>query len=322
MTTTQADTQVDPQVDTLAARRTYIERNNAYKRKFWWRFQRDSGLFSAVDQLLSVMLACLRYNRRLCLHTYADTRVARRLYSFTGYSILSPKLWSDYFEPFCEERPCVITSEMVMSYALDIIRNKCAAPLLYPLTQWPSPTTAYDMAIMRKNHVRMPRFDIDGDLWAAKQKLLQMIYVLNERTQAWVDKRNKALQLPPSYVGVHIRRGDKVLREATPVPIDDYIRKVQEITPDAQCVFIGTDDYTTVEKFRRHCPQNWQVITSCPAEKKGYSQKAMMRGGGARTGRSRRTSQRLGGYFCHGIGTAFYRMLFQQCLTSSRSIEK
>ena len=270
--------QVDPQVDTLAARRAYIERNNARQRNFWWWFQREGGIFSSISQLPTVMLICLEHERRLCLCSYPYTQATRRLYSFLRKRPLSEWSgripWSDYFEPFCEEHSHLITREIAINYAKIKMRGMFSRRRTPPPSR---PTTGNDNAqTMENKHYSMPSFGIDGDLWEVKQKFLQMIYVLNEKTQAWVDKRNRTLQLPPSYVGVHMRRGDKVWEgEAELIPTDAYIHKIQEIAPDAQCIFIGTDDYTAVEEFRRQCPQHWQVITSCPEKKRGYNQKIM-----------------------------------------------
>lgn len=120
-------------------------------------------------------------------------------------------------------------------------------------------------------HFSVPELGIDGDEWHAFEKFLQFAYALSEETQNWIARRNEPLKIPANYAAVHIRRGEKMFTEEKEyIDTDKYVAELQRVAPDTKNVLLATDDYKAVEEFRQKCPADWNVFTSCTAERKGF----------------------------------------------------
>lgn len=69
---------------------------------------------------------------------------------------------------------------------------------------------------------------------------------LNAATQDEVNARIQSLSLPKRFCAVHIRWGDKLIREASQYYASDYLAK---LPTDCKDLFLMTDDYRSLKEF-------------------------------------------------------------------------
>ena len=65
-----------------------------------------------------------------------------------------------------------------------------------------------------------------------------------------------------NYIGLHVRRGDKLLGEARKVPLEKYIQKIEKELPNQKhrSVFATSDDGSVLEELRR-LRANWTFLS-------------------------------------------------------------
>ncbi|MEM9304754.1 MAG: sulfotransferase family 2 domain-containing protein, partial [Pseudomonadota bacterium] len=88
------------------------------------------------------------------------------------------------------------------------------------------------------------------------------------------------LALPPNYLALHIRRGDKVDDEDIYYPTPLYLEKAGLLPPDWG-VFVMGDDFAVVTEVRRHledCGMRNTVHTLCPDTAAGFDVFALRSG--------------------------------------------
>ena len=65
-----------------------------------------------------------------------------------------------------------------------------------------------------------------------------------------------------NYIGVHVRRGDKLVKEARPVPLQKYIDTIERrmlMKNTSGNIFVSSDDLSVIEKFRQLKP-TWSFV--------------------------------------------------------------
>ena len=120
-----------------------------------------------------------------------------------------------------------------------------------------------------KQNFYLPEFQIDGDIFHAKQKLIKQIFKYNSATKEKIDSLNNRVK--PSYIAIHVRRGDKLVSEAKRIEIDSYIAAIQRVPSRSKCVFIATDDFAVIREFQQSCP-TYEIFTFCTSDQNGYQQ--------------------------------------------------
>jgi glycerophosphoryl diester phosphodiesterase len=66
-----------------------------------------------------------------------------------------------------------------------------------------------------------------------------------------------------NYIGIHIRRGDKLKHEAREISIDRYIKGIERILQKnkaIQQIFVASDDHTVVKELRQLKP-TWNFVS-------------------------------------------------------------
>jgi hypothetical protein len=66
-----------------------------------------------------------------------------------------------------------------------------------------------------------------------------------------------------NYIGIHIRKGDKLRREAREIPLEKYITTIEGIlkaNKTIKHIFVASDDYTVIEKLRQLKPK-WNFLS-------------------------------------------------------------
>jgi Alpha-(1,6)-fucosyltransferase N- and catalytic domains len=65
------------------------------------------------------------------------------------------------------------------------------------------------------------------------------------------------------YIGIHIRKGDKLLKEAREIPINRYIKAIERIlhrNKTIQQIFVASDNHEVVNELRKLKPA-WKFIS-------------------------------------------------------------
>lgn len=225
------------------------------------------GFASEINNMLSAILYCL-------INGY-EFRLSSRYWN-SSYK----NGWSDYFIEFCEEdndyafkNKLTCFSEIKYETLNGKIRGKIDK-LFFPKQKTILKSNSTWDAIRNEeffsSHFSIPELDIDGDIFHAKQIILKMIYRLNpELLKAIAEKDFDSTQ---PYISIHIRRGDKITtNEAQMIEIENYVESIKKLDINIRNIFIATDDYSTVESFRRLCP-DWNIITFCQQAEHGHEQ--------------------------------------------------
>lgn len=77
--------------------------------------------------------------------------------------------------------------------------------------------------------------------------VLKKIYRYNKKTSLFISEQRKSLNLPNSYIGVHIRRGDKISTcEMQKIDINRYVSEIISHRDLSRNVYIATDDETII----------------------------------------------------------------------------
>jgi hypothetical protein len=242
--------------------KAYRQLNNGKKKLVFQLTIR--GFASEINNMLSAILYCLENNIEFIL--FSKSWTARY-----------DKGWGDYFLPFCKEytnilfyRQSVFSikgKERISNFVQKgILRNHYNAHDLW---------TKIRSSEIMEQEFDIPELGIKGDIYHAKRAILNMVLrfnndIIKDRTA----QSELLIQMKP-YVSLHIRRGDKVtgnLKEADIVSLSKYVEQIEKIKPNISNVFIATDDYSVIEEFKKICPVDWQIITFCERNNKGYDE--------------------------------------------------
>jgi hypothetical protein len=110
--------------------------------------------------------------------------------------------------------------------------------------------------------------DVDShdEAYAAdlKRYLYKKLFTMNNDQQQPVDEGVQNLQslgLSGSYVGVHVRRGDKV-QEVPPVPIEKYASTIRDLCSrvGASTVFLASDDETVNGQLAAELGSSYKIV--------------------------------------------------------------
>lgn len=239
----------------------YNKLNKSYGKKLVFRLGMESGFFSEFNNMVIAMLYCLQHKIQFVLYSAPAN---------FGYE----KGWEDYFLPFCKE----VGNDFHRRYnhrypgayfsrweRLKFIFYKTFYRFDYFTHElWYS---IRDKDAMENAHYNIPQLGIDGDLRSACSVLAGMIWRLNEKTKAEINELVAPLHLPPRYVGIHIRRGDKS-SESDFLSTARYMEVIGSKT-EIKNVFVATDDYAIYEELTRDYP-GWNFVTLSTPKDKGF----------------------------------------------------
>jgi len=85
-----------------------------------------------------------------------------------------------------------------------------------------------------------------------------------------INIKNKIQQytFPENYDAILIRRGDKMILEATLIPVREYVEKLLE--KGSKNIFVQTDDYSVVQEIKNLVKDyNIEIFTLCPNDRHG-----------------------------------------------------
>jgi len=219
------------------------------------------GFLSEINNMLLAMLYCLENEMEFVL--YSRSWVAG-----------CDKGWQDYFIPFCNEQKNILfyrrsafrltgRREHVLNRFQKLFFREC----FNAHDIWHLMTAECFLA----RHFDIPELGINGDVFHAKQVLLRIVYRYNPDVYDRVRERDDLLSNFQPFVGIHVRRGDKI-KETKLIPVNRYFEKFLTIEPKMKSVFIATDSYEVVDEFKSLCPESVRVVSFCQPVNMGYSQ--------------------------------------------------
>lgn len=224
------------------------------------------GFASEINNMLTAILYCLVNDMEFILYS-------------KGWTALHKKGWQDYYLPFCREttdslfhRSRVFTALLTSKdKRLDNLQKKLLKHYFNTHDIW----TKMKSPAFQNKEFNIPKLNIRGDIFHAKQVILSMIHRPNTIVNSVIYAQNKLLSDIKPYLSIHIRRGDKVTsasKEAEAVEISYYVDQVKKVSPTIENIFIATDDYSVIEEFKQSCPTRLRIFTFCDPNRNGYYQ--------------------------------------------------
>lgn len=241
----------------------YKKINSKGEKRFVYHLGVESGFFSEFNNMVLAMLYCLENKIKFSLYS----KDANFKYDIG---------WNDYFIPFCEEYGNFMHSlfnkrpngrfknstlkkiDKIVCYLFRSINSSVLTTTdLWDKFRGLSPEKRYFI----------PELDIDGDLRHASKKIIEMIWNYRPDIKEEIEFFKKKLILPNSYIGLHIRGGDKGT-EANLICGSEYIKKAEEVS-SLRNAFVLTDDYQIIEDLEKKY-KNWKFYTLCNKNERGY----------------------------------------------------
>ena len=233
--------------DFYRLKKEYNEKNNSFKKVFIFHVGQAAGFYSELGAML-----------------YADD------------ANFSQNGWEDFFEPFCEMnhnkwnhyfnrrvKKVHLIPRMVDWLGKQILLRSCHADYLtYDL---------FDRFVhgLGEEKTEWKELDISGVADNEVKKFIPFAMRYNTDTQAEVNKQIEDLNLPPNYVSVHIRGGDKLADQSKSISVEECMEYMEKVSFIEKDIFVFTDDYHNVDVIReRH--KEWNVYTLTKKEEKGY----------------------------------------------------
>jgi hypothetical protein len=88
------------------------------------------------------------------------------------------------------------------------------------------------------------------DAFNSMASAFKQMYILNDSTKSHLGQRIDGLKLPDDYIGVHIRRGDKITsQEMQEIRIGKYVSSILEHKAESSNVYIATDDVSIIDEL-------------------------------------------------------------------------
>ncbi|CAK7042611.1 glycosyl transferase [Bacteroides fragilis] len=126
---------------------------------------------------------------------------------------------------------------------------------------------------MRSNDFvcRMPKLDI----FIQYKKILTDLFVFNDDIKRQIDSLKSRIGLPEKYIGVHIRRGDKILtKEMDDIDIEQYIYEIINKSNMSMNIYIATDDHSVISIIQERLhPLGFSIYYNIYVSQEGFSEK-------------------------------------------------
>lgn len=207
------------------------------------------GLFSEISNLALAKVYTDFYNQKLIVNTRRwNARINRG--------------WEDYF---LSTLPCV---NSIMSSQINVYKGKMWFGNIYYkprkffqyyfsfalncLYLFFHPDTALGDEVFLNMRTKEFIEDKLDNAAISLSDAMKSIMQYNEFTNSYVESCKKSLNLPEHYMGVHIRRGDKITeQEMESIDLQKYLDAIIANKLKASSVYIATDDISVIPFFQK-----------------------------------------------------------------------
>lgn len=205
------------------------------------------GLFSEILNLVLAIVYAKLYCKRIIVNTY-------------NWNARIEKGWEDYFLPtikctnnFFSSQLRIFTQEKISLSNMHNSKRQFLRfyvnYLAYSFYKFFHLKTQLGDDVFFK--MRNPEFVDNNDIIRLMSITIKDIYKYNERTASFLRTRKMELKIPSDYVGVHIRRGDKItMHEMEKIDLKTYIDKILEYKHISDNIYIATDDSSIIPYMR------------------------------------------------------------------------
>ena len=238
----------------------YRRLNESYPKKLYFHLGVNAGFFSEFNNMVLAMLYCLDEGIQFVLYS-ADANFRTKL----G--------WRDFLRALLPRDGGCVPPREQLPLAEDLSSASKATALLRKKKRLGFDYLTHDVwrkfksARFAAKRFVIPELGIDGDILDALLVIHRVAWRYNEATGLAVEAKKAALELPESYIGLHIRGGDKVIEHDVYGP-ERYIEAAKALSPIRRA-FVLTDDYTIFERLESEYP-DWKFWTTCRPGERGY----------------------------------------------------
>ena len=117
--------------------------------------------------------------------------------------------------------------------------------------------------------------DILGkDAFCLLASSFKQMYILNNNTKNVLKDMKNSLKLPDDYIGVHIRRGDKITsKEMQEIHLEKYVNTIINYKNISSNVFIATDDTSIINDIKEKlCPHGFNIFYNSLNQSTGFNE--------------------------------------------------
>ena len=102
----------------------------------------------------------------------------------------------------------------------------------------------------------------------------KQMYILNDSTKSRLGQRTGELKLPDDYIGIHIRRGDKITsQEMQEIRIGKYVSSILDHKAISSNVYIATDDVSIIDELNQQLsPHGISVFYNNQNQSQGFNE--------------------------------------------------
>ncbi|XP_055333126.1 alpha-(1,6)-fucosyltransferase-like [Paramacrobiotus metropolitanus] len=233
--------------------------NCASRKQLLCDINQKCGFGCQMHHVVGCLIAAIALNRTLILYS-----------SPWNYS---KKGWGAYFEPVtnCTKSPewkdnqIPVFTNVQSSHSFDIVK--------YPLVLSPDALPDWlPFGYPKYLAADIPLFHGDPGLWWIAQNL-KYLWRLRQNVSDILSNQGILMRLQRPYVGIHIRRTDKILTETKAFAIFQYMEKVEayfnrknfnteNATGQRRRIFVATDDLSVIREIRAKYNYSYEIYGS------------------------------------------------------------
>ena len=236
---------------------TYKKVNESFKQKMIYRLGYDAGFFSEYNNMILGSIYCLSNQISFSINS-----------NFSNFKV--DKGWQDYFIPFFPEN----TKQFNKKYNYRPYGNKSN---FYKIIKYFNRIDYFTQDLWTDvrsetfftNQITIPEFNFTGTLLEACNSLVHLSWNFKPEIFKQMHFKSKLLDLPKDYIGIHIRRGDKLIETSQIFDLSEYL-EIAEKNTSIRNIYISTDDYKVVEELKSN--NNWTLFHSVSSISQGYYQ--------------------------------------------------
>jgi len=235
----------------------YKKVNDSFKEKMIYRLGYDAGFFSEYNNMILASIYCLSNEISFYINS-----------NFSNFKVYEG--WQDYFIPFFPENKKNYNKKY--NYRPFGYKNKFYKFIkVFNRVDFFTQDLWFDIRseVFFTNEIIIPQFNFRGTLLEACNILVPLTWNFKPEIAKQIQFQKEQLNLPKEYIGLHIRRGDKLIETSQFYNLSEYL-DVAEKNSTIRNIFISTDDYRVIEELKNN--NKWNVFHLASINSQGYFQ--------------------------------------------------